>query len=94
MKLPNAKNISGPKTVVVMLCSLMLSMNSCSINKTVTLETPFVTVAKLIDAERALDLENAKQYIGVVQVYIKFGSRKSVKKIKTLRIYEKKVICL
>lgn len=52
----------------------MLSMSSCSINKTVKLETPFVSVVKLIDAEQALDLENAKQYIDIVQVYTKFGS--------------------
>lgn len=52
----------------------MLSMSSCSVNKTVKLETPFVSVVKLIDAEQALDLENAKQYIDVVQVYTKFGS--------------------
>ena len=52
----------------------MLSMSSCSVNKTVKLETPYVSVVKLIDAEQALDLENAKQYIDVRQVYTKFGS--------------------
>jgi hypothetical protein len=49
-------------------------MSSCSINKTVKLENPFVTVVKLIDAEQALHLEDAKQYIDVVQVYTKLGS--------------------
>lgn len=52
----------------------MLSMSSCSVNKTVKLETPFVSVVKLIDAEQALDIENAKQYIDVGQVYTKLGS--------------------
>ena len=52
----------------------MLSMSSCSAHKTVKLETPFVTVVKLIDAEQALNLEDAKQYIDVVQVYTKLGS--------------------
>lgn len=50
-------------------------MNSCSIKKTVKLEIPFVSVVKLIDAEQSLDLENAKQYIDVVQVYTKLGSK-------------------
>ena len=63
------------KTILYLFCSLMLSMSSCSVNKTVKLETPFVAVVKLIDAEQALDLENAKQYIDVVQVYTKFGSK-------------------
>ena len=52
----------------------MLSMSSCSVNKTVKLETPFVTVVKLIDAEQALHLEEAMQYIDVEQVYSKLGS--------------------
>ena len=52
----------------------MLSMSSCSSNKTIKLETPFVSVVKLIDAEQALYLEDAKQYIDVVQVYTKLGS--------------------
>ena len=53
----------------------MLSINACSVNKTVTLETPFVSVVKLIDAEQALDFETAKQYIDVVQVYSNMGSK-------------------
>lgn len=52
----------------------MLLLSACSVNKTTKLETPFVTVVKLIDAEQALDLEDAKQYIDVVQVYTKLGS--------------------
>ncbi len=67
-------NIMENKTILYLFCSLMLSMSSCSVNKTVKLETPFVAVVKLIDAEQALDLENAKQYIDVAQVYTKFGS--------------------
>lgn len=50
-------------------------MNAYSVNKTVKLETPFVSVVKLINAEEALDLESAKQYIDVVQVYTKLGSK-------------------
>ena len=52
----------------------MLSISSCSVNKTTKLETPFVTVVKLIDAEQALHLEEATQYIDVEQVYSKLGS--------------------
>lgn len=46
-----------------------------SIKKTTKLETPFVSVVKLIDAEQALNIEKAKQYIDVVQVYTKLGSK-------------------
>jgi hypothetical protein len=49
-------------------------MSTCSVNKTTKLETPFVTVVKLKSAEQALNLEDAKQYIDVVQVYAKLGS--------------------
>lgn len=52
----------------------MLSISACSVNKTTKLETPFVTVVKLIDAEQALHLEEAMQYIDVEQVYSKLGS--------------------
>lgn len=50
-------------------------MSACSVNKTTKLETPFVTVVKLIDAEQALHLEDAMQYIDVEQVYSKLGSK-------------------
>lgn len=49
-------------------------MQSCTVSKTRKLETPFVSVVKLIDAEQAFDLENAEQYIDVVQVYSKLGA--------------------
>ncbi|MCB9018494.1 MAG: hypothetical protein H6544_07885 [Prevotellaceae bacterium] len=49
-------------------------MSSCSVDRTTKLETPFVTVVKLIDAEQALHLEDARQYIDVIQVYTKLGS--------------------
>ena len=62
----------------------MLSMSSCSVNKTVKLETPFVTVVKLIDAEQALHLEEAMQYIDVEQVYSKLGSKNPIEDWKTL----------
>ena len=59
---------------IYILCYFMLLVSSCTVLKTVQEETPFVTVVKLIDAEQALDLENAKQYIDVDQVYRKLGS--------------------
>jgi len=62
----------------------MLSIGSCSVNKTVKLETPFVTVVKLIDAEQALHLEEAMQYIDVEQVYSKLGSENPIEDWKTL----------
>lgn len=64
------------KTILYLFCFLTLSVSSCSINKTIKLETPFVSVVKLIDAEQALDFDNAKQYIDIVQVYTKFGSKR------------------
>ena len=66
----------------------MSSMSSCSVNKTVKLETPFVSVVKLIDAAQALDLENAKQYIDIVQVYTKFGSKNPEEDWKKLIRFE------
>ena len=50
-------------------------MSSCSVSKTIKLETPFVTVVKLIDAEQSMHLDNAMQYIDVEQVYSKLGSK-------------------
>lgn len=64
------------KSILYLFCFLTLSVSSCSINKTIKLETPFVSVVKLIDAEQALDFDNAKQYIDIVQVYTKFGSKR------------------
>ena len=73
--LPNPiYNIMENRTILYLFCFLILLTSSCSINKTIILETPFVTVVKLIDAEQALDLEDAKQYIDVIQVYTKLGS--------------------
>jgi len=72
------------KTILYLVCSFMLSMSSCSVNKTVKLETPFVTVVKLIDAEQALHLEEAMQYIDVEQVYSKLGSKNPIEDWKTL----------
>lgn len=54
--------------------TLVLLICSCSLYKTYDIETPFVSVVKLIDAEQAYDLEKAKQYIDVVKVYTKLGS--------------------
>lgn len=48
------------------------------------METPFVSVVKLIDAEQALDLEEAEQYMDVVQVYSKLGAEKPVEDWKKL----------
>lgn len=76
------------KTILYLFCFLMSSMSSCSVNKTVKLETPFVSVVKLIDAEQALDLENAKQYIDIVQVYTKFGSKNPEEDWKKLIRFE------
>jgi hypothetical protein len=73
------------KTILYLFCSLMLSMSSCSINKTVKLETPFVTVVKLIDAEQALHLEEAMQYIDVEEVYSKLGSENPKEDWKKLK---------
>lgn len=49
-------------------------MSACSINRTTKLDTPFVTVVKLIDAEQMLNLDDAMQYIDVEKVYSKLGS--------------------
>ncbi len=65
----------GNKTVLYLFCFLVLSMSSCSVNETVKLESPFVAVVKLNDAEQSLDLESAKQYVDVDQVYTKLGSK-------------------
>lgn len=50
-----------------------LIMFSCTENKSTILETPFVTVVKLISAEQSLAFEEAIQYIDVIQVYSKLG---------------------
>jgi hypothetical protein len=60
--------------IILYLMGLLGLLNSCYVNKTVKLETPFVTVVKLKSAEQALNLEDALQYIDVVQVYTKLGS--------------------
>ncbi len=65
----------GNKNILYLFCFFLLLMNSCSISKTVKLETPFVSVVKLIDAEQALNFEEAKQYIDVVEVFTKLGSK-------------------
>lgn len=52
----------------------MLIMFSCAENKSAILETPFVTVVKLISAEQGLAFDEAIQYIDVIQVYSKLGS--------------------
>lgn len=62
----------------------MLLTSSCSVKKMVKLETPFVTVVKLIDAEQALHFEEAMQYIDVEQVYSKLGSENPIEDWKTL----------
>ena len=49
-------------------------MFSCAKNKATILETPFVTVVKLVSAEQSLDFDEAIQYIDVLQVYSKLGS--------------------
>ena len=48
-------------------------MLSCTENKSTILETPFVTVVKLVSAEQSLAFEEAIQYIDVIQVYSKLG---------------------
>jgi hypothetical protein len=60
--------------ILYLFGSLMLLISACSINKTITLETPFAIVVKLMSAENTLKYEEAKQYIDVVQVYTKLGS--------------------
>lgn len=50
-----------------------LIMFSCTENKSTILETPFVTVVKLVSAEQSLAFEEAIQYIDVIQVYSKLG---------------------
>jgi hypothetical protein len=49
-------------------------MSACSVNRPTKLETPFVTVVKLVSAENTLHFEEAMQYIDVFQVYTKLGS--------------------
>lgn len=49
-------------------------MFSCAENKATILETPFVTVVKLVSAEQSLAFDEAKQYIDVIQVYSRLGS--------------------
>lgn len=62
----------GNKCIILIGFALMTL--SCIENKATILETPFVTIVKLIDEEQALNYENALQYIDVVQVYSKLGS--------------------
>lgn len=62
------------KTILYLFYFLLLLTCSCTVNNPKKLETPFVSVVKLIDAEQALDLEEAEQYIDVVQVYSKLGA--------------------
>ena len=76
------------RTILYLFCFLILLTSSCSINKTIILETPFVTVVKLIDAEQALDLEDAKQYIDVIQVYTKLGSENPEEDWKKLIMFK------
>lgn len=66
------------KNVIYLMCLSILSINSCSIKKTVKLETPFVTVVKLIDAEQSIDIDVAMQYMDIVQVYSKLGSENPI----------------
>lgn len=63
-------------------------MFSCAKNKTTILETPFVTVVKLVSAEQSLHLEEAMQYIDVVQVYSKLGSENPIEDWKKLMKFE------
>lgn len=49
-------------------------MFSCTENAPMILETPFVTVVKLVSAEECLAFDEAMQYIDVIQVYSKLGS--------------------
>jgi len=53
---------------------VVLMMFSCAENKATILETPFVTVVKLVSAEQSLAFDEAKQYIDVIQVYSRLGS--------------------
>ena len=59
-------------------------MLSCTENKSTILETPFVTVVKLVSAEQSLAFEEAIQYIDVIQVYSKLGSENPIEDWKTL----------
>ena len=77
-------NTMENKTILYLLCFLILSTSSCSVKKAVKLKTPFVTVVKLIDAEQALHFEEAMQYIDVEQVYSKLGSENPIEDWKTL----------
>lgn len=53
----------------------MLFISSCSDTEKKALVTPFVTVVKLKSAEENLQIDEAMQYIDVVQVYSKLGSK-------------------
>ena len=58
------------KSYIIISALIMLS---CTENKSTILETPFVTVVKLVSAEQSLAFEEAIQYIDVIQVYSKLG---------------------
>lgn len=60
--------------IIRLLFCIMFLVNSCSAVKTVVLDTPFVSVVKLIDAEQSLHFDVAEQYMDVIQVYTRLGS--------------------
>ena len=63
-------------------------MFSCAKNKTTILETPFVTVVKLVSAEQCLAFDEAMQYIDVIQVYSKLGSENPIEDWEKLIKFE------
>ncbi|MBP5317987.1 MAG: hypothetical protein J6Y77_01095 [Paludibacteraceae bacterium] len=63
---------------------LLTALCSCKTSKNSTLETPFVTVVKLIDAEKSLKFEKAQEYIDVIQVYSKLGSEQPMEDWKKM----------
>jgi len=53
---------------------LALTLFSCVSNRVTNMETPFVTVVKLMSAESSLAFDKAEEYMDVEQVYSKLGS--------------------
>lgn len=63
------------KIFISLLFAILISLSACSTFNTTKLQTPFVTVVKLIDAERSLHLNEALEFIDVEQVYSRMGSK-------------------
>ncbi len=53
----------------------LLFVSSCCVDETAQNRSPLISVIKLLDAEQTVDIETAKKYIDVDQVYTKLGSK-------------------